>query len=321
MDLPPGGALRGDHPVTQAGAADPHLAVVQRFPVKSLDPERCRTATLVADGALAGDRRWAIVDRPPGTPYDPETADETGAGDFVNGKKTADVHRLRSRFVPCRVGESGPDEAGAQGPAVDLRRQDDGPGDWQRFELFDGSQDREAAAVHEPLNDWLGEFFGRPVSVRRTETGQHDDRERHGPTVVSTATLREVAAWFDFDLASARRRFRANLEVGGVPPFWEDRLFGDPGEVVAVRVGEATIHGVHPCARCVVPSRDPDTGAETAGFRETFLRRRRETMPNWTNSGRFDHDFRLMVNTRVPASSVGEQVAVGDPVDVLGTKR
>ena len=85
MDLPPGAELRGDHPVTDPGAADPHLADIQRFPVKSLDPESRVTATLVADGALEGDRRWAILDRPPGEPYDPASADVGGAGDFVNG--------------------------------------------------------------------------------------------------------------------------------------------------------------------------------------------------------------------------------------------
>ena len=153
------------------------------------------------------------------------------------------------------------------------------------------------------------------MSVRWDGRGQHDDRERHGPTVVSTATLREVAAWFDFDVESARRRFRANLEIGGVPPFWEDRLFTDSGEVVRFTVGDAVIDGVHPCQRCVVPSRDPDTGAETPDFRETFVRQREATMPPWTDCDRFDHPFRLMVNTRVPTESDGRTVRVGDPVE------
>ena len=295
--------LVGDHPVTALDAADPHLAGIRRYPVKSLDGEALEAATLVPDGALAGDRRWAIVDRPPGEPFDAQSASVAGSGDYVNGKKTAQVHRLRATFVPAADG----------GPAVELRRQGDPPNAARRFALHDGG-DRSEGTVHEPLNEWLSAFFDRPVSVRRTAAGQHDDRRRHGPTVVSTATLREVAAWFDFDLESARRRFRANLEVDGVPPFWEDRLFGDEGEVVAVQVGDVTIHGVHPCARCVVPGRDPETGGETPDFRETFIEQRRETMPEWTESDRFDHDFRLMVNTRVPEESAGESVAVGDAV-------
>jgi uncharacterized protein YcbX len=314
--------LAGDHPVSDAGEADPHLAHVQRFPVKSLDPETRERATLTTRGALDGDREWAILDRPAGDPYDPESADVGGSGDYVNGKKTAAVHRIRSTFHPRE----------ADGPAVTLRRTPDGTGgpagsggtagDARRFRLYDGrdpGQEPERA-VHAALDEWLSAHFGREVSVRWDGRGQHDDRTRHGPTVVSTATLREVAAWFDVGVASARRRFRANLEVGGVPPFWEDRLFGDEGDVVAFRVGEATVHGVHPCQRCIVPARDPDTGTETPAFRATFVRRREETLPPWTPGERFDHPFRLMVNTRVPDGSDGTTVEVGDGVEILGPR-
>lgn len=41
----------GDHPVPDRDEADPHLAGIQRFPVKSLDPETRERATLVATGA------------------------------------------------------------------------------------------------------------------------------------------------------------------------------------------------------------------------------------------------------------------------------
>jgi uncharacterized protein YcbX len=300
----------GTHDVTAPGNADPHLATILRFPIKSLDPERRDRATLVADGAISGDRRWAILDRPPEEPYDPTTADVGGTGDYVNGKKTDAVHRIRSRYHPRDEG----------GPAVTLREQAASPADERRFELHDGDQDRTEADVHADLNEWLSDHFGRSVSVRRDEVGQHDDRDRHGPTVISTATLREVAAWFDVTTDSARRRFRANLEIGGVPPFWEDNLFTDTGSVVAFRIGDAVIDGVHPCQRCVVPGREPDTGATTPNFRETFIRRRRETLPPWTDCDRFDHPFRLMVNTRIPSESVGQTVAVGDGVEMLERK-
>ncbi|MDR9380444.1 MAG: MOSC N-terminal beta barrel domain-containing protein [Natronomonas sp.] len=300
----------GAHNVTDPEDADPHLATILRFPIKSLDPERRDRATLVADGALSGDRRWAIIDLPPEEPYDLTTANVGGNGDYVNGKKTDAVHRLRSRYHPREEG----------GPAVTLRAQAAPSTDERRFELHDGDRNRTEADVHADLNAWLSDHFGRSVHVRRDEVGQHDDRDRHGPTVISTATLREVAAWFDVTIDSARRRFRANLEIGGVPPFWEDNLFTDTGSVVAFSVGDAIIDGVHPCQRCVVPGRDPDTGETTPDFRETFVRRRRETLPPWTDCDRFDHPFRLMVNTRVPAESVGQRVAVGDAIEILEQK-
>lgn len=298
----------GVHPVPALADADPRVSRLQRFPVKALDPERVRSAPLVKTGALAGDRRWAIVDRPPDAPFDPTTASVGGTGDYVNGKKTARVHRLRSTV---RSGEAGR-------PVIELRRQGDPPDAARQFHLAGADDDRRR--VHASLDEWLSAFFDRPVSVRRIDTGAHDDRRYHGPTLVSTATLREVAAWFDFSLESARQRFRANVEIGGVPPFWEDRCFAASDEAVAVRLGSATVLGLNPCQRCVVPGRDPDTGREKSGFRERFIEQRRKTRPAWTASERYDHDFRLMVNTRVPERAAGTTVSLGDDVAIEGTR-
>ncbi|WP_254545158.1 MOSC domain-containing protein [Halomarina pelagica] len=272
------------------------LRRIATHPVKSLDPVERETARLVEHGALDGDREYAMVAAPADAPHDPETASVGGRGDYVNGKRTALVHRLRSTVDP---------DAGT------LTLREHGTGEPLTFDLDDRSA----------LNAWLSDYFGEPVSVRRRPAGGFpDDRQYAGPTVVSTATLREVASWFDFDLDSARRRFRANLEIGGVPAFWEDRLYADRGEAVAFRVGEAELLGVNPCQRCVVPSRDPDTGEGTPGFRETFIRRRRATRPEWLDSDRYDHDFRLMVNTSVPERQWGTTLRVGDEVEVLGVR-
>ncbi|MFC7154317.1 MOSC domain-containing protein [Halomarina halobia] len=272
------------------------LRRITTYPVKSLDPQVREAARVVERGALDGDREYAMVAAPEDAPHDPETASVGGRGDYVNGKRTARVHRLRStvdreaRTLTLR-------EHGSEGSLT--------------FDL----DDRAA------LNAWLSDYFGEPVSVRREPAGGFpDDRQHSGPTVVSTATLREVASWFDLDLDSARRRFRASLEIGGVPAFWEDRLYADRGEAVAFRVGDVELLGVNPCQRCVVPSRDPDTGEATLDFRETFIRRRGETRPGWLDSERYDHDFRLMVNTRVPEREWGKTLRTGDEVEVLGTR-
>ncbi|USZ67333.1 MOSC N-terminal beta barrel domain-containing protein [Halorussus salilacus] len=275
----------------------PTLERIAVHPVKSLDPEPRERVRIAERGALAGDREYAIVDSPAGESHDPERASVGGDGDYVNGKRTDAVHRLRSSFDP--------DER-----TLTLRLQ--GEDERRVFDLDDCAE----------LNDWLSDYFDRPVSVRREPAGGYpDDREASGPTVVSTATLREVASWFpDVDLAGARRRFRASLEIGGVPAFWEDRLFGHPGEVVAFEVGDVRFEGVRPCSRCVVPARDPDTGEPTEGFRETFLEGREATLPEWADSGRLDHYYQLMVNTRVPESEWGEEIAVGDEVRVVGVR-
>jgi len=79
-------------------------------------------------------------------------------------------------------------------------------------------------------------------------------------------------------------------------------------------MGEATLVGVNPCQRCVVPTRNPDTGVETEGFRERFVERRKATLPEWVDRDWYDHHFRLMVNTRVDSEA---SLRVGDDVSVL----
>lgn len=256
---------------------NPRIARIALFPVKSLDAYEPELARITAAGPLEGDRRYAIVD---------------GKGEYVNGKRTAAVHRLRAEF-------DNPDR---------LKLSEHGSDRTREFSLED---------EREELADRLSEHFGYPVEVVRDEVGMPDETDFSGPTVISTATIEEVASWFDLAPESVRRRFRANLEIEGVPAFWEDHLFSDHGRVVDFAVGDVRLSGVRPCQRCVVPSRDPDTGEELQRFRERFVEKRRETLPGWTDSDRFDHPFRLMVHTRV--SEAGE-IEVGDPVEILGER-
>jgi hypothetical protein len=274
---------------------EPRLARITVYPVKSLDGlDRDRTG--FAGEGLELDRAYALVDE---------------HGNYVNGKRERAVHRLKSVFDP---------------DARTLRLSAPGQGT-RTFSLPEPT----AAAATDPggggaadddaLTAWLSDYFGYPVSLRYDGAGGFpDDTAAAGPTVVSTATIREVASWFpDIDADGMRRRLRANLEIGGVPAFWEDRLFADRDHVVSFSIGEVTFDGVNPCQRCVVPSRHPDTGEETEGFRERFVERRRETMPPWSGGDWFDHHFRLMLNTRLVDGGERE-LAVGDPVSVGETR-
>lgn len=276
------------------------LRRITTYPIKALDPFDMTTGQMTEGGTIENDREYAILDRAADVPYDPETASASGSGDYINGKRTDAVHRLRSSFHPeertLMIHVHGQDES-----------------DSRTFDLEDRTE----------LNAWLTDYFDQPVSVRRYTTGGHHDLHKHGisgPSVISTATLREVASWFSgIDLDSVRRRFRANLEIGGVSPFWEDRLVANHGESVSFRVGDVRFEGIEPCVRCVVPSRDPNTGEEHTGFRETFIRKRSETRPDWLDSDRFDTDFRLMTVTNVPEHEWGKTLHVGDSVEIIGT--
>jgi uncharacterized protein YcbX len=253
------------------------VAALHVHPVKALDPVGVESAQIRTNGGLAWDRRYAILD---------------AEGEYVNGKREQRIHRIRSAFD-------------LEARTVTLREQ--GESDSERFHLDD---DREALAA------WIGDVVGYPVEVvRADEGGFPDDTTNAGPTVIASATVEAVASWFDdISPTEMRRRLRPNIVIGGVEAFWEDRCYADPGTVRPVEIGDVTVHGASPCQRCVVPLRDPDTGAETPGFREQFVERRQETLPEWAAEAWFDHYFRLMVNTRIPESEWGETLSVGDQV-------
>ncbi|MFD1645845.1 MOSC domain-containing protein [Haloarchaeobius litoreus] len=256
----------------------PTVASLRVYPVKSLDPLELDTVE-VNNGALRHDREYAIVD---------------GDREFVNGKREPALHRIRSRYDPDRR-------------ALSLREH--GDDDWTTF-----SMDAERGE----LNAWLSEFLDYPVSVVRDASGgMPDDTEADGPTVIARETAAAIASWYDdVDTGGMLRRLRPNVVVEAGEPFWEDRLYADRGSVRQFTIGDVEFEGVQPCQRCVVPTRDPDTGAETADFRETFVERREATLPAWANRDRFDHFFRVMVNTRIPEGSWGKSVRVGDGVEL-----
>ncbi|WP_323191682.1 MOSC N-terminal beta barrel domain-containing protein [Halostella sp. PRR32] len=254
----------------------PTVERIRTYPIKSLDGGERERAELVSGGCLAGDREFAIVDN---------------EGEYVNGVRTPDVHGLSV-------------SVDRESETVAIGRR--GENERREFDLNDRAD----------LNAWLSDYFGFDVTVVRDETGMPDRPDR-GPTVISAATLREVASWFDgVTVDGTRRRFRANVEIGGVPPFWEDRLYGADG-TRSFEIGDVRFEGDGPCGRCAVPTRDPDTGERTEGFQERFVEKREETLPEWTPSERFDHYYKLMTNTRVPGPGRGETISVGDSVRML----
>ncbi|GAB6066142.1 hypothetical protein JCM9492_12340 [Aquifex pyrophilus] len=160
------------------------------------------------------------------------------------------------------------------------------------------------------MSEFFSEFLGYKVFMKKNERGGFpDDRKAHGPTVVSRNTLREVASWFNISEEEARRRFRANLEVENVPPFWEDSLVGR-----RFRIGEVEIEGVNISKRCPVPTRNPYTGKPTRNFVKKFTEKRKEKLPPNVPKEIFDTYYRLCLNTNIPESEWGKVLRKGDEV-------
>ncbi len=255
----------------------PLLTQIAIYPIKSLDGITVDRATISAGGALEFDRRWAIVDV---------------SGKVVNAKRTAKIQQLRSQFNFAENRSTITLQAAAE-------------------------NHRETFCLTTELSElasWLSAYFGFAVSlVENAIVGFPDDLDAYGPTIVSTATLATICEWFPgLDSAEVRRRFRTNLEIGGVPAFWEDRLFGAPGEMINFQLGNVRFQGINPCQRCIVPTRDSLTGNTTDRFQQIFSQQRQQSLPQEVNLARFNHFYRLAINTRIPLSEAGKLLNIGD---------
>jgi uncharacterized protein YcbX len=250
------------------------------YPIKSLDGVTLSESAVLPCGALEYDRRFALLD-----------AD----GRFINGKRTPAVHTIRAEFDLATM-------------TVRLRNCDD----------INSSSEFSLIEQQSQLSNWFSTAFNITCVFAQNETtGFPDDTDSPGPTLVSTATLQQVTGWFpDITLDEARRRFRANLEIGGVEPFWEDRLVGPANTEVPFQIGDVHFLGINACQRCAVPARASDTGQPTPLFQKALAAKRQESLPPWAARDRFDHFYRLAVNTRQAAGQSAGRLRVGDTVSI-----
>jgi uncharacterized protein YcbX len=253
----------------------PKLCRITIFPIKALDGVELTHARVHANGALENDRRWAIVD---------------AQGRFIHGKQTAAVHAIRANYSEQI------DRAwlSAEGRAEEFRLPEDAP---------------EAA-------NWLSEALGLKCRLIENPAGGFpDDGDSPGPTLISTASLEATAKWFPgLSLDEMRRRIRANLEVDANEPFWEDRLADDGRRSPRFTVGPVAYRGRTICARCIVPTRDSQTGHGDPAFPRTFVERRAEALSEWSPSEQFDHYYRLAINTIADWVGPDAVIRVGDEV-------
>jgi len=277
----------------QTHSARPRLANIRLHPIKALDTVSLNEARIGPNGGLELDRVWALY-----------SAD----GRWVNGKRTAAMHLIRAAYAPDLS-------------SVTLTV----PGDRRDIPAmtFAFPGDTDGAA------EWFSMYFEQAIQVRYTREGFPDDGLASGPTIVSTASLEAVCGWFPgMTLEEARRRFRTTLEIDSVPAagkaeklpaFWEDQLFAESETaVVRFRIGDVAFEGSNPCARCPVPSRDPQTGIANDGFQKRFTELRRAQLPPWAPGERFDHFYRLATNTRIPSTECGKLLRLSDPLILHG---
>ncbi|MFT3907953.1 MAG: MOSC N-terminal beta barrel domain-containing protein [Ferruginibacter sp.] len=262
---------------------EPILSRITIYPIKSLDGISLQKAMVTKGGCLLHDREYAISDE---------------KGNFIIGKTNPLVHTLRTKF-----------DLGNE--IVSFRRQDENG--WNQFHL----QNEKPA-----IESYLSAYFGVSILFQKNSNGRFlDIPDISGVTVLSTSSLESVSAWYNnMDLDETRKRFRATIEIDAVPPFWEDHLFSKEGIGIEFLIGNVTMFGMSPRARCVVPTRDPETGEVTHAFPKTFARHRAATQPGWSTLDEYGHHYFLTVNCYIPETEIGKFIEIGDKVSIVGEK-
>jgi len=199
-------------------------------PVKGLALVQPDSVLLGRDG-IANDRRFYLVD-PDGRLVNNKTCGELLQ---VHPEVSEDAGRLTLRF---------PD-----GAAV---ADDVAVGD--RIETSFYGRPVFGRLVEGPWSQALSEHAGRPLRlVRANDQGAAIDRT-HVVSLISDGSLRALGRHAGVDEVDGRR-FRMNVEIEGCDEHEEDGWIGSE-----LDVGGARIRISGPVGRCVVTTRNPDSG-------------------------------------------------------------
>jgi len=263
---------------------EPIVSRITIYPVKSLDGISLQKAMITEGGCLLHDREYAISDE---------------EGNFIIGKTNPLVHLLRSSID-------------FENETISFRQQHETT--WNQFHL-----QKEQPAIQ----SYLAHYFGVPVFFNKNSTGRFlDIPDISGVTILSTSSLQSVSEWYNnMNLEETRKRFRATVEIEGVPAFWEDHLFSKEGIAIEFKAGHVTMFGMSPRARCAVPTRNPETGEVIHAFPKSFARHRAASLPDWSTLNEYPHHYYLTVNCYIPETEIGKFIETGDKIIIIGEKK
>ena len=108
--------------------------------------------------------------------------------------------------------------------------------------------------VDGPWSEALSRHFGRPLRLVQSPPGAAVDRGRGHVSLISVASLAELARHGGREHVDGRR-FRMLFEIDGVEPHAEDEWLGR-----RLRIGEATVKLRGDVGRCAITTQNPETG-------------------------------------------------------------
>jgi uncharacterized protein YcbX len=146
------------------------------------------------------------------------------------------------------------------------------------------------------LRHALDDDLGHPVGLTRDPAGIQDLPRSVLVTFEATRRALEAELGAPLDL----RRFRPNLHLEADAPAWAETAWQGGGMQLA---GGVRLRFLHPCIRCAIPTRDPDTQEKWA----ELLRRLDD-----------EHDRLFGINARV---EVAGRVALGETAAITPPRR
>jgi uncharacterized protein len=151
-------------------------------------------------------------------------------------------------------------------PDGDVVRDAPEPGAPATTRMYDG-REIPGWIVPGPLGAALSGYLGRPVHLFKRAPG-HIGNDDQPVTLMSEASLWALAAEFSGTAPDARR-FRMTITITGSDA-WAEHAWGGQ-EVV---IGEVVLRVIAPVPRCVVTTRNPDSGVTDARILHALARLR-----------------------------------------------
>jgi uncharacterized protein len=140
------------------------------------------------------------------------------------------------------------------------------PGASAAIRMYDG-REMPGWIIPGPLSAALSDYLGREVRLFRREP-EHIGHDDQPVTLMSEASLAALAPEFN-GTAPDPRRFRMTIMMTGVKPWAEHGWSGQQ-----VSIGETVLRVIAPVPRCVVTTRNPDSGATDARILHALARLR-----------------------------------------------
>ncbi|MBX7146898.1 MAG: MOSC N-terminal beta barrel domain-containing protein [Alphaproteobacteria bacterium] len=247
----------------------PEISQIIIYPFKSLPGIKLSSARFTSAGILEGDREFAFF---------------TSDGRFVNGKRFEAIHHIRTSFdLSNRL--------------ITL---------WSDTKPYPQSFHMDQQCTQ--ITTWVSQQLNLPnIELKHNPiAGFPDDTKSPGPTLATEASLIAAGNYFNpiISLEEMIERMRVNILISDVEAYWEDTISTNAETGGILKLGDIKLIVTNPCQRCIVPTRNPQTGIATPQFIKTFMQQRYANLPLAVKQDlRYERNsYRLSVNVLGPSN-------------------